>query len=57
MLGSDRFAAALRETIADPCVRDLPLAGAVDQFIDSTDALGDRGALRGAVAAMLHLPS
>jgi Domain of unknown function (DUF4037) len=57
VLGSDRFAAALRETIADPCVRDLPLAGAVDQFIDSTDALGDRGALRDAVAAMLHLAS
>jgi hypothetical protein len=29
------------------------MAGAVDQFIDSTDALADTAALRAAVAALL----
>ena len=30
------------------------MAGAVDQFIDSTDALADAATLRTAVAALLH---
>jgi hypothetical protein len=46
VLGAGRFTAALRETITDPRVRHLPLAGAADQFTDSTDAAGDPGFLR-----------
>jgi Domain of unknown function (DUF4037) len=49
VLGAARFTAALRETITDPRVRRLPPAGAVDQFIDSTDAAGDPGLLRASV--------
>jgi hypothetical protein len=54
VLDSGRFAAALRDSIADPAIRALPAAGAVDQFIDSTDALADTTTLRTAVAALLH---
>ena len=53
VLGAGRFAAALRAQIADPVIRDLSRAGAVDQFTDSTDALGDRRLLRAAIAAQL----
>ena len=49
VIGAGRFTAALREKIADPRVRHLPLAGAVDQFTDSTDAAGDPGFLRACV--------
>jgi len=49
VIGAGRFTAALRETITDPRVRHLPLAGAVDQFTDSTDAAGDPGFLRACV--------
>jgi predicted N-acetyltransferase YhbS len=35
-----RFTVALREAITDPQLRELPLTGAIDQFADSTDALG-----------------
>jgi hypothetical protein len=31
----------LREAVTDSQVRRLPLAGAIDQFIDSTDATGN----------------
>ena len=51
VIGAGRFTAALREAISDPAVRRLPPTGAVDQFIDSTDALGDLGFLRACVAA------
>ncbi len=44
--GLQLFAAALREAITDPRLRHLPLTGAVDQFTDSTDALGRLGFLR-----------
>jgi hypothetical protein len=50
VLGAARFTRALREAITDEEVRELPLSGAVDQFIDSTDAIGDRALLRAAVA-------
>jgi hypothetical protein len=53
VLGADRFAAALREAITDPQVRRLPAVGAVDQFIDSTDALGDIRLLRAAVRSAI----
>jgi hypothetical protein len=36
-----RFTAALLETIGDPQIRQLPPVGAIDQYIDSTDALGN----------------
>lgn len=49
VLGAGRFTAALCETIIDPRFRDLPLAGAVDQFTDSTDASGDPRFLRACV--------
>lgn len=39
--GAGRFAMALAAAIADPSVRQLPPIGAADQFMDSTDALGD----------------
>jgi Domain of unknown function (DUF4037) len=51
VIGAERFTAALREAITDPAVRRLPLTGAIDQFIDSTDAVGDLGFLRACVAA------
>jgi hypothetical protein len=41
VVGAGRFADALTEAIADPVVRRLPPIGAADQFLDSTDALGD----------------
>ncbi|BCJ28327.1 DUF4037 domain-containing protein [Actinocatenispora sera] len=48
VLHADRFVAALSDRITDPQVRALPLVGAVDQFVDSTDLLG-RPALTRAV--------
>jgi hypothetical protein len=41
VLHADRFTAALRRAVQDPGIRALPLTGAVDQFVDSTDALGE----------------
>jgi uncharacterized protein DUF4037 len=52
VIDAGRFAGALRQAIGDPLVRRLPAAGAVDQFIDSTDALGDTRLLRAAVTAL-----
>ena len=54
VLGGDRFAEALRAGITSPRIRDLPLAGGVDQFSDSTDALANAAALRAATAALLR---
>jgi hypothetical protein len=51
VLDSGRFAQALRAQIRDDEVRALPLTGAVDQFVDSTTAIGDQSLLRAAVAA------
>ena len=51
VIDAGRFTEALRQAITDPQVRRLPVTGAVDQFIDSTDALGIAGLLRAAVAA------
>jgi hypothetical protein len=50
VLDAGRFAATLRESITDPLIRRLPAVGAVDQFIDSTDALGNTSFLRAAIA-------
>jgi hypothetical protein len=40
VIEASRFAEALREAITDPQLRGLSLTGAIDQFVDSTDALG-----------------
>ena len=53
MIGAGRFAAALRHSIPDDQIRRLPLTGAVDQFVDSTDALGDQGLLRTTISSQL----
>jgi hypothetical protein len=39
VLMADRFADALLDTVTDPTLRALPLIGAVDQVVDSTDVL------------------
>jgi hypothetical protein len=46
VIDAARFTAALREAITNPQIRRLPLTGAVDQFVDSTDAAGDLRYLR-----------
>src|ERR1017187_5167094 len=46
-----RFAAALTEMITAPVVRRLPPIGAADQFMDSTDALGELRYPRAVIAA------
>ncbi|MUL41410.1 DUF4037 domain-containing protein [Streptomonospora sp. PA3] len=53
VLHAERFAAALRFTIADGTVRALPLIGTVDQCLDSTDVL-TRPMRRRAAAAALY---
>jgi predicted N-acetyltransferase YhbS len=52
VIGAERFTAALREAIADPQIRRLPLTGAVDQFTDSTDAARDLRSLRACTRAV-----
>jgi hypothetical protein len=52
VLDASRFVRALRAQIAAENVRELPLVGAVDQFIDSTDAIGDSALLRAAVGSL-----
>jgi hypothetical protein len=42
VLHAERFGAALITSIEDPGVRSLPLTGAIDQFVDSTDVLAHR---------------
>ena len=39
VLGSGRFVEACLEEVSDPWLRGLPLIGAVDQLVDSTDVL------------------
>jgi len=39
VLGADRFSQAMLATVTDPELRALPLVGAVDQAVDSTDVL------------------
>ncbi|MEU7941032.1 DUF4037 domain-containing protein [Microbispora bryophytorum] len=52
VLHAERFTEALLETIADPEVRRLPLTGAVDQYVDSTDALYERSRVRRVAGAV-----
>ncbi len=51
VLGAGRFVAALRAQVQDDQIRALRLAGAADQFIDSTDAIAAQPLVRAAVAA------
>jgi hypothetical protein len=53
VIDAGRFAAALRDSIAADEISRLPVTGAADQFVDSTDALGDVALLRTAIAAQL----
>jgi len=48
---AERFARALQEQISDPRLRALPLMGAVDQFMDNTDALASSRLRKAAVSA------
>jgi Domain of unknown function (DUF4037) len=50
VLDAGRFCAALAAAISDPVLRQRPLTGAADQFIDSTDALGNLRLIRDAIA-------
>lgn len=53
VLFAERFTRALIDTIADPSIRSLPDLGGIDQFVDSTDALGSAG-LRNALRTALR---
>jgi Domain of unknown function (DUF4037) len=46
VLMADRFADACLQTITDRELRELPLVGSVDQFVDSTDVLSHAGRCR-----------
>jgi hypothetical protein len=48
VLDAGRFASALLATVSEPDLRRRLPVGAVDQFIDSTDALGSQSVCRGA---------
>lgn len=50
VLGSGRFVEACLERVADGRLRDLPLVGAVDQWVDSTDVLSYPGVFQRAGA-------
>jgi hypothetical protein len=54
VVGAGRFADALREAITDPRIRELPLSGAIDQFIDSSDAADDLRFLRACAATAIR---
>ena len=51
VLDAGRFAVALADAITDPAIRRLPPIGAADQFMDSTDALGDLRYSRAVITA------
>ena len=46
VIDAGRFAQACVEAIDDPALRALPLVGAIDQWVDSTDVLGHVGRVR-----------
>jgi hypothetical protein len=53
VIEAGRFVTALRAEISDPRLRRLPLTGGIDQFVDSTDAVGDLRLLRRTMAEIL----
>jgi hypothetical protein len=52
VLHAERFTQALIGNISDPNLRALPLTGAIDQFVDNTDALSHRTRSRALTAAL-----
>ncbi|MGH8875905.1 MAG: DUF4037 domain-containing protein [Stackebrandtia sp.] len=52
VLGAERFAVALRETLTDPELKRLPLTGAVDQWADNTDYIAQAPAIAASVSAL-----
>ncbi|GAA1793579.1 DUF4037 domain-containing protein [Luedemannella flava] len=54
VLDAGRFGAALVARITDPRVRELPLVGAVDQFVDSTEVLSHSDRARTAALLVLQ---
>jgi len=55
VLHAGRFAAALRVGIDDPWIRSLSPIGAIDQYADNTDLLGDRARVRATARAALAM--
>lgn len=53
VIDTSNFVNALRATISDPWLRNARPIGAVDNFIDSTDAMGSHRLLRAAIEAQL----
>jgi Domain of unknown function (DUF4037) len=53
VLDAGRFARTLNAAIGDPWLRQLPQIGAVDQYVDNTDALGDMARCRALTEAWL----
>lgn len=53
VIDAGRFAAALAGSIADDRIRHLPLIGAFDQFVDSTDATGHATLRRASARALV----
>lgn len=51
IIRGERLASALRDSITDVQLRERPLVGAIDQYIDSTAVLGDANVFR---RATLH---
>lgn len=51
VIDTSNFVNALRATISDPWLRNARPIGAVDNFIDSTDAMGSHRLLRAAIEA------
>jgi hypothetical protein len=56
VLDADRFSKALRAAITDQQIRQLPILGGVDGFIDNTDALGRTELLQATIAAVMSEP-
>jgi len=54
VLDADRFVRACLATVTEPTLRALPLIGAVDQWVDSTDVLSDPGVYRRLVTNFGH---
>jgi hypothetical protein len=54
IIHAERFEQALRQSIADERLRELPPTGGVDQFIDSTDAMAHAALRRASITALLN---
>lgn len=54
IIGADRFAHALRDSIVHPDLKKLPLTGAVDQWADNTDYIAQAAAIAASVRALRH---